>query len=50
MIDHHLDKVPKADPVYRLITTIQSHEQAPADEFVYRTRLFGHTFVHAAIA
>ena len=32
VIDYHLDDVPKADPVYRLITTILSHEQAPAEE------------------
>ena len=32
VIDYHLDDVPKADPVYRLITTVLSHQQAPAEE------------------
>ena len=32
VIDYHLDNVHNADPVYRLITTVLSHEQAPADE------------------
>lgn len=32
VIDYHLDNVPNADPVYRLITTVLSHQQAPAEE------------------
>ncbi len=32
VIDYHLDNLPKAEPVYRLITTVLSHEQAPAEE------------------
>ena len=32
VIDYHLDNVPGAEPLYRLITTVLSHQQAPAEE------------------
>jgi len=32
VIDYRLDKVPDAEPIYRLITTILDHKQAPAKE------------------
>jgi hypothetical protein len=32
VIDYHLDNLPGADPVYRLITTVLDHTHAPADE------------------
>jgi IS4 transposase len=32
VIDYHLDKVPDAEPLYRLITTILDHKLAPAQE------------------
>jgi Insertion element 4 transposase N-terminal/Transposase DDE domain len=32
VIDYHLDKVPDAEPIYRLITTILDHKLAPARE------------------
>lgn len=32
VIDYRLDKVPEAEPVYRLITTILDHKRAPAKE------------------
>jgi hypothetical protein len=31
-IDYHLDQVPDAEPIYRLITTILDHTHAPAPE------------------
>jgi hypothetical protein len=32
VIDYHLDNLPGAEPVYRLITTVLDHTQAPAEE------------------
>ena len=32
VIDYHLDNLPGAEPVYRLITTVLNHTQAPAEE------------------
>lgn len=32
VIDYRLDKVPEAEPIYRLITTILDHQLAPAKE------------------
>ena len=32
IIDYRLEGVANAEPIYRLITTILDHEQAPADE------------------
>src|SRR5947209_5192036 len=32
VIDYRLDKVPNAEPVYRLLTTILDHKRAPAPE------------------
>jgi hypothetical protein len=32
VIDYRLDKVPDAEPLYRLITTILDHKLAPAQE------------------
>ena len=32
VIDYHLDNLPQADPLYRLITTVLDHTQAPAEE------------------
>ncbi len=32
VIDYRLDQVPDAEPIYRLITTILDHQQAPAPE------------------
>jgi len=32
VIDYRLDKVPNAEPVYRLLTTILDHKRAPAQE------------------
>jgi Insertion element 4 transposase N-terminal/Transposase DDE domain len=32
VIDYRLDKVPDAEPIYRLITTILDHKRAPAKE------------------
>ena len=32
VIDHHLDHLPGAEPVYCLITTVLDHTQAPAEE------------------
>jgi hypothetical protein len=32
VIDYHLDTLPQADPLYRLITTVLDHTQAPAEE------------------
>lgn len=32
VIDYHLDQVPDAEPIYRLITTILDHTLAPAQE------------------
>ena len=32
VIDYHLDNLPGAEPVYRLISTVLDHTQAPAEE------------------
>jgi Insertion element 4 transposase N-terminal/Transposase DDE domain len=32
VIDYHLEGVADAEPIYRLVTTILDHQQAPADE------------------